>query len=51
MANLSVILIEAVAHGQSLMTNEFTAEAEGVVYLDFSALRSADVKQAVAAWL
>ena len=38
------------ARGQSLMTKQFTAEAEGVVYLDFSALRSADVEaKAVAA--
>jgi uncharacterized protein (DUF58 family) len=35
----------AVARGQSLMTKQFTAEAEGVVYLDFSALRSADVEE------
>jgi uncharacterized protein (DUF58 family) len=34
----------AVARGQSLVTKQFTAEAEGVVYLDFSALRSADVE-------
>jgi uncharacterized protein (DUF58 family) len=35
----------AVARGQSLMTKQFTAEAEGVVYLDFSALCSADVEE------
>jgi uncharacterized protein (DUF58 family) len=35
----------AVARGQSLMTKQFTAEAEGVVYLDFSGLRSADVEE------
>jgi len=35
----------AVARGQSLMTKQFTAEAEGVVYLDFSALRSADAEE------
>jgi uncharacterized protein (DUF58 family) len=35
----------AVARGQSLMTKQFTAEAEGVVYLDFSALGSADVEE------
>jgi uncharacterized protein (DUF58 family) len=35
----------AVARGQSLMTKQFTAEAEGVVYLDFSALRSDDVEE------
>jgi len=35
----------AVARGQALMTKQFTAEAEGVVYLDFSALRSADVEE------
>jgi len=34
----------AVARGQPLMTKQFTAEAEGVVYLDFSVLRSADVE-------
>jgi uncharacterized protein (DUF58 family) len=34
----------AVARGQSLMTKQFTAEAEGVVYLDFSTLRSTDVE-------
>ena len=32
------------ARGQSLVTKQFTAEVEGVVYLDFSALRSADVE-------
>jgi uncharacterized protein (DUF58 family) len=35
----------AVARGQSLITKQFTAEAEGVMYLDFSALRSADVEE------
>ena len=35
----------AVARGQSLMTKQFTAETEGVVYLDFSALGSADVEE------
>jgi uncharacterized protein (DUF58 family) len=35
----------AVARGQSLITKQFTAEAEGVVYLDFSALRSAEVEE------
>jgi len=34
---------KAVARGQPLMTKQFTAEAQGVMYLDFSALRSADV--------
>ena len=36
---------KAVARGQSLMTKQFTAEAEGVVYFDFSALRFADVEE------
>jgi uncharacterized protein (DUF58 family) len=35
----------AVARGQPLMTKQFTAEAEGVVYLDFSALDFADVEE------
>ena len=35
----------AVARGQSLMTKQFTAEEEGVVYLDFSVLGSADVEE------
>ena len=35
----------AVARGQPLMTKQFTAEAEGVVYLDFSTLHSADVEE------
>jgi uncharacterized protein (DUF58 family) len=35
----------AVARGQSLMTKQFTAEAEGVVYLDFSAVRCADMEE------
>ena len=36
---------KAVARGRSLMTKQFTAKAEGVVYLDFSALGSADVEE------
>jgi len=36
---------KAVARGQPLMTKQFTAEAEGVVYLDFSALHFADVEE------
>jgi uncharacterized protein (DUF58 family) len=36
---------KAVARGQPLMTKQFTAEAEGVVYLDFSAIHSADVEE------
>jgi uncharacterized protein (DUF58 family) len=35
----------AVARGQSLITKQFTAEAEGVMYLDFSALRSTDIEE------
>lgn len=35
----------AVARGQPLMTKQFTAEEEGVVFLDFSALDSADVEE------
>jgi uncharacterized protein (DUF58 family) len=35
---------KAVARGQPLMTKQFTAEAEGVVYLDFFALNSADTE-------
>jgi uncharacterized protein (DUF58 family) len=35
----------AVARGQPLMTKQFTAEAEGVAYLDFSALGSTDVEE------
>jgi uncharacterized protein (DUF58 family) len=35
----------AVARGQSLMTKQFAAEAEGVVYLDFSAINSADAEE------
>jgi uncharacterized protein (DUF58 family) len=35
----------AVARGQPLVTKQFTAEAEGVVYLDFSALQSADLEE------
>jgi uncharacterized protein (DUF58 family) len=36
---------KAVARGQPLVTKQFTAEAEGVVYLDFSALHLADVEE------
>jgi uncharacterized protein (DUF58 family) len=36
---------KAVARGQPLVTKQFTAEAEGVVYLDFSALHFADVEE------
>jgi len=35
----------AVARGQQLMTKQFTAEAEGIAYLDFSALHAADVEE------
>ena len=35
----------AAARGQPLMTKQFTAEAEGIVYFDFSALRSTDVEE------
>jgi uncharacterized protein (DUF58 family) len=35
---------KAFARGQPLLTKQFTAEAEGVVYLDFSALHFADVE-------
>jgi uncharacterized protein (DUF58 family) len=35
----------AVARGQPLMTKLFTAEMQGFVYLDFSALRFADVEE------
>jgi uncharacterized protein (DUF58 family) len=35
----------AVARGQPLMTKEFAAEAEGVVYFDFSALHLANVEK------
>jgi uncharacterized protein (DUF58 family) len=35
----------AVARGQPLMTKQFAAEAEGVVYLDFSALHFASVEE------
>ena len=35
---------KAVARGQPLMTKQFTAEAQGVGYLDFSALRFTDVE-------
>jgi uncharacterized protein (DUF58 family) len=36
---------KAVARGQPLMTKLFTAEAEGVVYFNFSALRFTDVEE------
>ena len=36
---------KAVARGQPLMTKQFTAEAEGVVNLDFSALHCADAEE------
>jgi uncharacterized protein (DUF58 family) len=36
---------KAVARGQPLMTKQFTADAEGVAFLDFSALPSADVEE------
>jgi len=36
---------KAVARGQPLMTKQFATEVEGVVYLDFSALHSADVEE------
>jgi uncharacterized protein (DUF58 family) len=36
---------KAVARGQPLMTKQFTAEAEGVVYLDFSALHSPNAEE------
>ncbi|HZD95253.1 MAG TPA: DUF58 domain-containing protein [Candidatus Sulfotelmatobacter sp.] len=35
----------AVARGQPLMTKQFTAEEEGVVYFDFSGLHSTDVEE------
>jgi uncharacterized protein (DUF58 family) len=35
---------KAVARGQPLMTKQFTAEAQGVVHLDFFALHSTDVE-------
>ena len=35
---------KAAARGQPLMTKQFTAEAQGFVYLDFSALRFTDVE-------
>jgi uncharacterized protein (DUF58 family) len=35
---------KAVARGQPLMTKQFTAEPQGVVYLDFFALRFTDVE-------
>jgi uncharacterized protein (DUF58 family) len=34
----------AVARGQPLMTKQFTAEAEGILYFDFSRLHSTDVE-------
>jgi uncharacterized protein (DUF58 family) len=36
---------KAVARGQPLMTKQFTAEAEGLLHLDFSALKSADAEE------
>jgi uncharacterized protein (DUF58 family) len=36
---------KAVARGQSLMTKQFAAEAEGSVHLDFSALHFTDVEE------
>ena len=36
---------KAVARGQPLMTKQFAAEAEGVVYLDFSALPFGDAEE------
>jgi uncharacterized protein (DUF58 family) len=36
---------KAVARGQPLVTKQFAAETEGVVYLDFSALHSAGVEE------
>jgi uncharacterized protein (DUF58 family) len=36
---------KAVARGQPLMTKQFTAETQGFVYLDFSALNFADVEK------
>ena len=36
---------KAVARGQPLMTKQFAAENKGAVYLDFSALRFADVEE------
>jgi len=36
---------KAVARGRGLMTKQFAAEAEGSVYLDFSALHFADVEE------
>jgi uncharacterized protein (DUF58 family) len=36
---------KAVARGQPLMTKQFTARAEGVVYLNFSALQSSDAEE------
>ena len=35
----------AVARGQPLMTKQFAAEAEGVLYFDFSALRLVEVEE------
>jgi uncharacterized protein (DUF58 family) len=35
----------AVARGQQLMTKQFAAEAEGVVYFDFSALHFANAEE------
>jgi uncharacterized protein (DUF58 family) len=36
---------KAVARGQPLMTKQFTAEAEGVLYFDFSALNSGNAEE------
>jgi uncharacterized protein (DUF58 family) len=36
---------KAVARGQPLMTKQFTAEADGALYLDFSALAFADTEE------
>jgi uncharacterized protein (DUF58 family) len=36
---------KAVARGQPLMTKQFTAESEGVVYLDFYAIDSVDTEE------
>jgi uncharacterized protein (DUF58 family) len=36
---------KAVARGQPLMTKQFTARAEGVVHLDFSALHYSDPEE------
>jgi uncharacterized protein (DUF58 family) len=36
---------KAVARGQALMTKQFTAEAEGLLYLDFAAVPSSDLEE------